>query len=41
MNGKDRQDLELVIYRLDEQDKKMDNLKKTMDSAHEKTEESL
>ena len=41
MNGKDRQDLELVIYRLDEQDKKIDDLKKTMDTAHEKSEESL
>tara|TARA_Y100000034_G_scaffold128257_1_gene182539 strand:+ start:508 stop:828 length:321 start_codon:yes stop_codon:yes gene_type:complete len=52
MNGKDRQDLEVIIYRLDEQDKKreelenlinrrIDELQKTMDNAHSKTNESL
>ena len=52
MNGKDRQDLEVIIYRLDEQDKKREaleslinlksnELQKTMDSAHSKTNESL
>ena len=52
MNGKDRQDLEVIIYRLDEQDKKreelenlisrrIDDLHKTTYEAHAKTNESL
>ena len=41
VNAKDKQDLELVIYRLDEQDKKIAELKTCMDSAHTKNEESL
>ncbi len=41
MNSKDKQDLELVIYRLDQQDKKIDDLKSSMDVAHTKNEESL
>ncbi len=52
MNGKDRQDLEVVIYRLDEQDKKREELaalihtriaelQKSMVTAHSKTDDSL
>ena len=41
MNAKDKQDLELVIYRLDEQEKKIDALKSCMDKAHTKNDESL
>ena len=41
MNKQDKQDLELVIYRLDQQDKKIDDLKSSMDVAHTKNEESL
>ena len=41
MNAKDKQDLELVIYRLDEQEKKIDALKSCMDTAHTKNDESL
>ena len=41
MNGKDKQDLELVLYRLDEQEKKIDALKSCMDRAHSKNDESL
>ena len=36
MNAKDKQDLELVHYRLDELDKKMDELKADMSKAHGK-----
>ncbi len=41
MNAKDKQDLDLVIYRLGEQDKKIAELKSCMDNAHAKTDESL
>tara|TARA_Y100000034_G_C6741001_1_gene328805 strand:+ start:62 stop:352 length:291 start_codon:yes stop_codon:yes gene_type:complete len=41
MNAKDKQDLDLVIYRLGEQDKKIAELKTCMDNAHTKTDESL
>ena len=41
MTGKVREDLQVVLYRLDEHEKKLDNLKSAMDSAHEKTEETL
>ena len=41
MNGKDKQDLELVLYRLGEQDKKIDELRSCMDKAHIKNDESL
>ena len=41
MNAKDKQDLELVHYRLDELDKKMDQIKSDMSTAHGKTDSSL
>ena len=52
MNGKDSQDLEVIIYRLDEQDKKredleklisrrIDDLHKITHDAHAKTNDSL
>lgn len=41
MNGKDKQDLELVHYRLDELDKKMDQLTHDMSMAHGKTDATL
>jgi len=41
MNAKDKQDLELVHYRLDELDKKMDTLKHDISMAHGKTDASL
>ena len=41
MNAKDKQDLELITYRLDELDKKIDEIKHSMSMAHGKTEESL
>tara|TARA_B100000073_G_C23451377_1_gene459504 strand:+ start:144 stop:425 length:282 start_codon:yes stop_codon:yes gene_type:complete len=41
MNAKDKQDLELVHYRLDELDKKMDQLKHDMSMAHGKTDATL
>ena len=41
MNAKDKQDLELVHYRLDELDKKMDELKADMSKAHGKTDSTL
>ena len=41
MNGKDKQDLELVHYRLDELDKKMDQMRHDMSMAHGKTDASL
>jgi two-component SAPR family response regulator len=41
MNTKDKQDLELVHYRLDEMDKKIDELKYTMRDDHKKVAESL
>ena len=41
MNAKDKQDLELVHYRLDELDKKMDQMKHDMSMAHGKTDASL
>jgi len=41
MNAKDKQDLELVHYRLDELDKKMDQMKYDMSMAHGKTDASL
>lgn len=41
MNAKDKQDLELVHYRLDELDKKMDQLKHDMIIAHGKTDSTL
>ena len=41
MNIKDKQDLELVHYRLDELDKKIDGVRTCMDKAHAKTDESL
>ncbi len=41
MNAKDKQDLELVHYRLDELDKKMDQIKTDMSMAHGKTDSSL
>ena len=41
MNAKDKQDLELVHYRLDELDKKMDQMRHDMSMAHGKTYASL
>jgi hypothetical protein len=41
MNVKDKQDLELVHYRLDELDKKIDGVRTCMDKANTKTDESL
>lgn len=41
MNSKDKQDLELVHYRLDELDKKMDQIRNDMSMAHGKTDASL
>lgn len=41
MNSKDKQDLELVHYRLDELDKKLDAMKYDMSMAHGKTDASL
>ena len=41
MNAKDIQDLELVHYRLDELDKKMDQMRHDMSMAHGKTDASL
>ena len=41
MNAKDKQDLELVHYRLDELDKKIDTIRTDMSKAHGKTDESL
>ena len=41
MNAKDKQDLELVHYRLDELDKKMDVIKHDMSMAHGKTDATL
>ena len=41
MNAKDKQDLELVHYRLDELDKKFDAMKNEMAMAHGKTDASL
>ena len=41
MNAKDKQDLELVHYRLDEFDKKMDQMRHDMSMAHGKTDASL
>jgi hypothetical protein len=41
MNAKDKQDLELVHYRLDELDKKIDTIRADMSKAHGKTDESL
>ena len=41
MNAKDKQDLELVHYRLDEMEKKIDIIKHDMSMAHGKTDESL
>ena len=41
MNAKDKQDLELVHYRLDELDKKMDQIRHDMSMSHGKTESSL
>ena len=41
MNAKDKQDLELVHYSLDELDKKMDEMKADMSKAHGKTDSAL
>ena len=41
MNSKDKQDLELVHYRLDELDKKMDQIRHDMSMAHGKTDASF
>ena len=41
MNSKDKQDLELVHYRLEELDKKMDQMRHDMSMAHGKTDASL
>jgi len=41
MNAKDKQDLELVHYRLDELDKKFDTMKHDMSMANGKTDASL
>ncbi len=41
MNAKDKQDLELVHYRLDELDKKIDEMKANQVRSHGKTDESL
>ena len=41
MNSKDKQDLELVHYSLDELDKKMDQIRHDMSMAHGKTDASL
>ena len=41
MNSKDKQDLEIVHYRLEELDKKMDQMRHDMSMAHGKTDASL
>jgi len=41
MNNKDKQDLELVHYRLDEIDKKIDELKISNEQIHIKSNERL
>ena len=41
MNSKDKQDLELVHYRLEELDKKLDQMKHDMSMAHGKTDATL
>ena len=41
MNAKDKQDLELVHYRLDELDKKMDQMRHDMSMALGKTDATL
>ena len=41
MNSTDKQELELVHYRLDELDKKMDQIRNDMSMAHGKTDASL
>ena len=41
MNAKDKQDLELVHYRLDELDKKMDQMRHDISMAHGKTDATL
>ncbi len=41
MNSKDKQDLELVHYRLDELDTKITGLRRCMDKANAKSDESL
>tara|TARA_B100001123_G_C15246357_1_gene1001089 strand:- start:245 stop:526 length:282 start_codon:yes stop_codon:yes gene_type:complete len=41
MNAKDKQDLELVHYRLDELDKKIDEIKANQFRSHSKTDENL
>ena len=41
MNAKDKQDLELVHYRLDELDNKIDTIRTDLSKAHGKTDESL
>ena len=41
MNAKDKQDLELIHYRLDELDKKMDQMRHDMSMAHGKTDATL
>ena len=41
MNSKDKQDLELVHYRLDELDTKIMGLRRCMDKANAKSDESL
>jgi hypothetical protein len=41
MNTKDKQDLELVHYRLDELDKKIDGVRSCLDRANKRTDDSL
>ena len=41
MNSKDKQDLELVHYRLDELDTKIMGLRRGLDKANAKSDESL
>ena len=41
MNQKDKQDLELVHYRIDELHSKIDEIRSDMSKAHGKTDESL
>ena len=41
MNAKDKQDLELVHYRLDELDKRLQDMRTVMRDDHKKVDESL
>ena len=41
MNAKDKQDLELVHYRLDELDKRLQEMRRVMRDDHKKVDQSL